>query len=210
LLTALVVAAFLVACGGGDSDSEAGSTPTVDETVAASGTPGTSTEATAKATTPGSTRTASPRPQATSTPAPSGQNQPPPPQADSNGDPDTPTPRPRPTNTPRPRPTNTPLEPLGITILAPREGATVGSTFAVRVDVTGIELNLGPNNQLIPGAGHWHIALDTAPPLPDQYDTTSTSFGPVGQGQHTITVLLNLNDVDLTVVAIDQVRITVR
>jgi hypothetical protein len=116
--------------------------------------------------------------------------------------------RPQPTRTPRPRATDTPTK-LSIAIVSPREGATVAPTFSLRIAVTGIELNLGPNGELIPGDGHWHLAVDTAPPLPQAHDTPTAQVGPLAAGPHTITALLNLNDADLTVVAIAQVRITV-
>jgi hypothetical protein len=112
------------------------------------------------------------------------------------------------TNTFIPGQTPTP-EPFSIAIVSPEQGENVGAMFSIEIAVTGIELDLGPGGQLIPGAGHWHIALDTAPPLPEQHDEPTFDFGPVEMGLHTITVLLNLNDADLTVVAIDQVQITV-
>lgn len=118
------------------------------------------------------------------------------------------TPTPVLTNTPVPGQTLTP-EPLSITIVSPEQGENVGSTFMVEIAVTGVGLELGPGGQLIPGAGHWHVALDTAPPLPEQHDELTVQFGPVEMGLHTITVLLYLNEADLTVVAIDQVQITI-
>lgn len=112
------------------------------------------------------------------------------------------------TDTPLPQETDV-TESFSITILSPEPGENVASMFTIEIAVTGIELDLGSGGQLIPGAGHWHIALDTAPPLAGQHDEPVMQFGPVDPGLHTITVLLNLNDADLTVVAIDQVQIVV-
>ena len=100
-------------------------------------------------------------------------------------------------------------EPLSITIVSPEQGENVTATFMVEIAVTGLQLELGSGGQLISGAGHWHIALDTTPPLAEQHDELTVQFGPVEAGLHTITVLLYLNDADLTVVAIDQVQITI-
>ncbi|MEX0785272.1 MAG: hypothetical protein WD939_01415 [Dehalococcoidia bacterium] len=201
-LIAIIVVVVLVVSGGngGDAGSVAGiETPSPVATSLGS-------------TTPGTTGTPQATPTPTPTDEPGGEPAPASAQPPANGaqptQPPAPTQRPAPTRTPRPRPTNTP-EDLSIRIVSPAGAATVSSTFTVRIAVTGIELNLGPGGQLIPGAGHWHLAVDTAPPLPDAHDTATAQVGPLQPGSHTITVLLNLNDADLTVVAIDQVEVAV-
>lgn len=130
--------------------------------------------------------------------------------------PDTPTMPPidqtpgKPTFTPTGSPPTTPTQvPISVSIIAPQPGATVPPTFTVEIAVTGIELALGPNGEPVPGAAHWHAAIDTQPPLPVPYGTGSAQVGPLTAGPHTVTALLNLNDSDATVVAFDQIEIMV-
>lgn len=100
-------------------------------------------------------------------------------------------------------------EPIGITIVAPADGSTVPSTFTMQVAVTGIELRLGPGGALIPGFGHWHLAIDQS--LKQQPRVaTSTQIGPLSPGEHALTATLNLNDADATVVALAQITVTVQ
>ncbi len=195
LLLTTVVVVILLASRGEDDDAQPAATGTVVVTeVAVPSETGTPIAGTVEAT-----ETAEPSATATAVPTAGGPPPTSPPQA---------TATPMPTDTPLPQKTDVP-EPFSITILSPEPGEIVTPVFTIQIAVAGIELDLGPGGQLIPGAGHWHIALDTAPPLPEQHDEPAVQFGPVEAGLHTITVLLNLNDADLTVVAIDQVQITV-
>lgn len=123
-------------------------------------------------------------------------------------------PQPRPTQ-PRPSPTRPPAapsptqqQPVTIRIVSPAADATVGATFKLEVAVTGVELALGPNDELIPGAAHWHVTVD-GDPLPGVYDEPSAQVGPLSAGSYTLAVTLYLNEADFMAIATDLVTITV-
>jgi hypothetical protein len=93
-------------------------------------------------------------------------------------------------------------------ITLPADGDSVAATFTVEVEVGGIDLELGPNDELIAGAGHWHVMADGVPasrPLTEQ----TTEVGPLAPGEHVLVAGLYANDDDTTVIAQDTVTVTV-
>jgi hypothetical protein len=195
----VIVLVVLLATGGSSAGGDA--TPAVSPTPDSTPTPATGTPRASP--TPRGTPNGTPEPSATA--ASNGGQPGAPTQPPSNGQP-TPVPS-RATNTPRP-PTATPAG-LSISVVSPQNGANVGSTVTVQVAVTGIQIALGPGGALIPGAGHWHHAVDSVLQA-TPHGTLSAQVGPLTPGTHVITVTLNLNDADLTVVAINQVTVNVK
>jgi hypothetical protein len=95
-----------------------------------------------------------------------------------------------------------------IEITLPADGDTVAATFTLEVEVGGIDLELGPNDELIAGAGHWHVTVDGVPasgPLTEQ----TTEVGPLAPGERVVEVGLYANDDDATAIAQDSVTVTV-
>jgi hypothetical protein len=173
--------------------------------------------------TPTAQQAAAERPETPAATRPSPRATPPgeaPPVASTSARPPAPVPRltatraPPPTATrPAPAPTTQPATPTpaapSIVIISPADGATVEGSFSLEVRVTGVTLALGPNYELIPGAAHWHAAIDKHI-LPTPYDTPAATVGPLPAGPHTITVNLYLNDRDFVLVSSDRIAITVR
>ena len=95
-----------------------------------------------------------------------------------------------------------------IEIAAPEDAATVQPVFDLAVDVTGVELALGPNEELVSGAAHWHATSDGVP-LPFAYGEPTAPVGPLPAGPHTIEVTLYLNDADTVAVASDAIDVSV-
>ena len=85
-----------------------------------------------------------------------------------------------------------------ITILSPSEGATVGPTFDLRLDVRGFTL-VEPNGSFDGASGHLYVIVDGSPPPPNQL--VRPGSGPVrlvgermtirnlAPGRHTILVV---------------------
>jgi hypothetical protein len=95
---------------------------------------------------------------------------------------------------------------IGIT--QPADGDTVAATFTLEVEVGGIDLELGPSDELIAGAGHWHVTVDGVPasgPLTEQ----ATEVGPLAPGERVVEVGLYANDDDATAIAEDSATVTV-
>ena len=104
--------------------------------------------------------------------------------------------------------TPTGASPYTIEIVEPESGADVAPEFALTVAVTGVELALGPNEELVPGAAHWHATVD-GEPLPFAYGVPSSLAGPLVGGKHAIEVTLYLNDADSVAVASDEIDVAV-
>jgi hypothetical protein len=69
-----------------------------------------------------------------------------------------------------------------------------------------MELALGPNAALVPGAAHWHLKID-GQLQPTAYGEASAVIGPIEPGRHALTTGLYLNDADA--VAADEATIEV-
>lgn len=85
-----------------------------------------------------------------------------------------------------------------IRVLSPAEGATVGRTFGLRLDVTGFALR-EPNGDLDGSTGHLYVVVDGAPPPPNRpvrpgsgpmrLTAERTTLRNLRPGRHTITVV---------------------
>ncbi|MEX2160170.1 MAG: hypothetical protein WEB04_12285 [Dehalococcoidia bacterium] len=104
--------------------------------------------------------------------------------------------------------TDAPASGVSIEIVSPHDGETVLPLFELEVDVSGVELELGPNEALVPGKAHWHATIDGAG-LPYAYDDEAGRIGPFSPGAHTLDVALYVNDADAVEVASDAIDIIV-
>jgi hypothetical protein len=102
----------------------------------------------------------------------------------------------------------TEASPYTIEVVEPQGGADVTPEFALSVEVTGVELDLGPNEELVPGAAHWHATVD-GEALPFAFGEPSWRMGPLPPGKHAIEVTLYLNDADSVAVASDTIDVNV-
>ncbi len=97
-----------------------------------------------------------------------------------------------------------------ISILEPADGATVGATVALRVDIGGFVIDAeAVGLASVPGRGHYHVTVDGTT---IDFEVTGPVYAieDLAEGDHTIEVSLHNNDhTALSPAASDQVTITV-